>query len=119
MVKERASVFGDAVDLDLKDFVPKKRSDTKAPSREQVQAIAEAANFPSRQASPQTPKPSKKRAPRIYRTGRNVQFSAKATQETVDAVYTITEANPGWVLGYTLERAVEALQRELELEKNS
>jgi hypothetical protein len=119
MVKERASFFGDAVDLDLKDFAPKKRTDTKAPSREEVQAVAEAANFPSRQASPQTPKPSKKRVPRIYRTGRNVQFSVKATQETVDAIYTITEANTGWVLGYTLERAVEALQRELELEKTS
>ncbi len=119
MAKERASVFGDAVDLDLKDFAPKKKVDAKAPSREQVQAVAEAANFPSRQASAQTPKPPKKRAPRIYRTGRNVQFSAKATQETVDAIYAITDANPGWVLGYTLERAVEALQRELEVEKSS
>ena len=114
MPKERASVFGDVVDLDLKDFAPKKRVDTKAPSREQVQAVAEAANFPSRQASVQTSKP-----PRIYRTGRNVQFSAKATQETVDAIYAITDANLGWVLGYTLERAVEALQRELEVEKTS
>lgn len=119
MPKKRASIFGDVVDLDLKGFAPKNRVDTKAPSREQVQAVAEAANFPSRQASAQTPKSAKKRAPRIYRTGRNVQFSAKATQETVDAIYTITDANPGWVLGYTLERAVEALQRELEVEKTS
>jgi hypothetical protein len=118
MSKERASVFGDAVDLDLKDFAPKKRADAKAPSREQIQAVTEAANFPSRQASSQATKPAKKRAPRIYRTGRNVQFSAKATQETVNAFYAITDANPGWVLGYTLERAVEALQRELEMEKS-
>lgn len=120
MSKERASVFGDVVDLDLKEFTPKKQTDKKAPSREQVQAVAEAANFPSRQASTQPTKPAtKKRAPRIYRTGRNVQFSAKATQETVDIIYAITDAHPGWVLGYTLERAVEALQRELELEKKS
>ncbi len=51
---------------------------------------------------------------RRFRTGRNVQFNAKASQETVDAIYGVTEAHPGWVLGYTLERAIAALQRELE-----
>ena len=47
------------------------------------------------------------------RPGRNVQFNVKALQETVDAIYAISETH-GWVLGYTLERAVAALQRELE-----
>jgi hypothetical protein len=37
----------------------------------------------------------------------------KALRETVDAFYAVTEAQ-GWVLGYTLQRAIEALQRELK-----
>jgi hypothetical protein len=37
----------------------------------------------------------------------------KALKETVDAFYAITDTQ-GWVLGYTLERAVAALTRELE-----
>jgi hypothetical protein len=45
-----------------------------------------------------------------------VQFNAKASQETIDAIYAVTEAQPGWVLGYTLERAIAALKRELESE---
>ena len=117
MTKQRASVFEDVPELDVSAFSPRKRADVKAPTREEVKAVAEGANFPSRQAPAATTKPSKKRAPRVYRTGRNVQFNVKASQETVDAIYTITDAHDGWVLGYTLERAVAALQRELELEK--
>jgi hypothetical protein len=54
-----------------------------------------------------------KRAARRYRTGRNVQFNVKALKETVDAFYAVSEAQ-GWVLGYTLQRAIEALQSELK-----
>ena len=117
MTKERASIFKDVLEVDVSDFAVKKRADTKAPTREQVRAVAEAANFPSREASPPPPKVARKRAPRVYRTGRNVQFNAKVTQDTADAIYAITDANDGWVIGYTLERAVAALQRELDLEK--
>jgi hypothetical protein len=117
MTKERASIFNDALEVDVSDFAVKRRADTKAPTREQVRVVTEAANFPSRESSPPTPKLAKKRAPRVYRTGRNVQFNAKVTQDTADAIYAITDANEGWVIGYTLERAVEALQRELEREK--
>lgn len=78
--------------------------------------VKEAANFRSREASPATPKPPKKREARVYRTGRNVQLNIKVSQETIDAIYAITEANKGWVLGYTLERAIVALKRELEAE---
>ena len=45
-----------------------------------------------------------------------MQFNIKALQETIDEFYAITDAHPGWVLGYTLERAVAALNRELENE---
>ena len=113
---KRASVFENALDVDVRDFSPKQRSDKEAPTQEQVRAVAEAANFPSRQARDVPAKPTTKRAARVYRTGRNVQFNAKASQETIDAIYAVTEAQPGWVLGYTLERAIAALKRELESE---
>jgi hypothetical protein len=117
MNKSRASFFEDVPDVDVSDFAPKARVDTQAPTQAQVKAVAEAANFPSRQAAPPvSPKPSKKRTVRIYRTGRNVQFNSKVSQETCDAIYAVTDGNK-WVLGYTLERAIAALQRELELEK--
>lgn len=116
MTKSRASVFEDTLDIDLSDFAVKSRTDTKAPTQEQVRAVAEAANFPSRQASTAPVKTAKKRNARVYRTGRNIQFNVKASQQTVDAFYAVTEAHPGWVLGYTLQRAIEALQRELKSE---
>jgi len=111
---KRASIFENDLEVDIRDFSPKKRPDNKAPTQEQVRAVAEAANFPSRQARDVSAKATAKRAARVYRTGRNVQFNVKASQETVDAFYAVTEAQPGWVLGYTLQRAIEALQRELK-----
>jgi hypothetical protein len=120
---QRASIFEDTLEVDVSNFSPKKRPDTKAPTQEQVRAVAEAANFPSRQARDVSApaavvaaaKSKTKREPRVYRTGRNVQFNVKALHETVVDFYAITDAK-GWVLGYTLERAVAALKRELETE---
>ena len=116
--KARASIFEDPldVDVDVSDFAVKKRADDRAPPQDQVRALAEAVNFRSREASPAPVNSPKKRAGRVHRTGRNVQFNIKASWETVEAFYAITEAHPGWVLGYTLERAIAALKRELEIE---
>jgi hypothetical protein len=113
MSKPRASIFEEAKDLDVGGFAPKAGIDAHAPRPEQVKAVAQAAQFRSREATPPKPETQAKRAARRYRTGRNVQFNVKALKETVDAVYAISEAQ-GWVLGYTLQRAVEALQRELK-----
>lgn len=116
----RASIFGEDGDLDLSSFAPKPKTDTQAPPAAAIKAIAEKANFRSREPSaknisiPEAQKSSSKRPPRVHRTGRNVQFNVKASRETVEDIYAITEAHPGWVLGYTLERAVAALKRELE-----
>jgi hypothetical protein len=88
-----------------------------------VRAITEAANFRSREpvrtlpanpapASSTTDASGRRRQPRIHRTGRNVQFNVKASQETIDAFYRISDAQK-WVLGETLERALAALEREL------
>jgi hypothetical protein len=116
MTKERASVFGDA-EIDISSFAPK-APDADAPAPEQVRKVAEAAHFPSRESkAPKVSAPTKvKRTPRRHRTGRNVQLNLKASQETVDSFYTITDRK-GWVLGQTLEEAVHALQRELERNK--
>lgn len=114
MGKGRASVFDDTEDaIDLSTFVPTPDV-PQAPTQEQVRAVSEAANFPSRERPKAAPKP--KREPRRYRTGRNVQFNAKASQATVDRFYALCDAT-GWVMGYTLERAVEALENELKKQK--
>ena len=117
----RASVFGDVEesDIDISGFTPKPVAASQQPTQEQVKAVSEAANFPSRQAPPATKAttPKEKRTQRRYRTGRNVQFNAKASQETIDRFYALCDRNPGWVMGYTLERAVEALEREMTQSK--
>jgi hypothetical protein len=117
MKKPRASIFDEIVDLDVGGFTANERRDTKAPAMEQLKAVAEAANFPSREASGASSRITREHHPRVYRTGRNVQFNAKVSQETFDAIYAVTDAHPGWVLGYTLERAMAALQRELDNSK--
>jgi hypothetical protein len=114
MSKKRASIFAapDSEVLDIGSFAPKSAIDAQAPPAEQVRAVAEAAHFRSREGAPPKMDAQFKRANRRYRTGRNVQFNVKALKETVDTFYAVTEAQ-GWVLGYTLQRAIEALQREL------
>jgi hypothetical protein len=113
MSKSRASIFEEAPDLDVGSFAPKTAIDTKAPAADKIRAVAEAAHFKSRESTAPKPEMQSKRVARQYRTGRNVQFNVKALKETVDAFYVVSEAQ-GWVLGYTLERAMEALKRELE-----
>lgn len=112
MSKPRASIFEEVRELDVGSFAPRSAVDTMAPPAEQVRAVAQAAHFRSREASTPKPETPAKRPARQYRTGRNVQFNVKALKETIDAVYAISETQ-GWVLGYTLERAIDALKREL------
>lgn len=107
MSTPRASIF-DSDDLDVSGFAPRTGPDASAPLAEQVRAVAEAAQFRSREQ----PAPAPKRVQRRHRTGRNVQFNVKASQETVDAFYAISDSK-GWVLGETLEHALAALKREL------
>ena len=66
---------------------------------------AEAARFPSREAISRRPQ-------RIYRTGRTMQFNARATPETVEAFYAIADQQ-GWLVSEALEHALAALKREL------
>jgi hypothetical protein len=115
MGKSRASVFSDADEgaIDLSGFAPKPPVATTLPSKEQVKAISEAAHFPSREVPKAKLATQGPRKPRRHRTGRNVQFNAKASQTTIDRFYALCDLK-SWVLGYTLERAVDALERELK-----
>jgi hypothetical protein len=106
MTKERASIFADDA-LDLSGFAPKAAPEPSEVSADLVRAVAEASRFPSREA-----KPTARRSPRIHRTGRTMQFNARTTPQTVDALYAIADQQ-GWLVGETLEHALAALQREL------
>lgn len=116
-------------DLDLSRFQPKAGPDKDALPAEQVRAIAEASNFPSREPKPRReatppaapgPEPAPaaapvvavRRPPRRHRTGRTMQLNARTTPQTVEAFYAIADAQ-GWLVGETIEHALAALQREL------
>jgi hypothetical protein len=103
MAGSPASIFDDA-DEDHTLPVPR-------PDPDQMRALSEAASFRSREgAAP--PDPAPKRKPWRYRTGRNVQFNARAKHSTVDDFHAIAEQldRP---IGEVLERALAALKREL------
>ena len=109
---ERAGLFEE--DLDLSQFTPHKPPKAEQPPLEAVRAIAEGAKFQSREPST----PAKQRHQRRYRTGRNIQLNTKVTMSTRDGFYEISDRY-NWVLGETLERALEALRRELEHENTA
>ena len=109
-MSERASIFENSLD-DLSGFTTKPKTDTPHTSPEAVRAVAEKAQFRSREPAAAKPQPVAKE-PRRHRTGRNMQINLKASRETVEAFYAIADSQK-WVLGETLERAVDALQREL------
>jgi hypothetical protein len=115
MTKERASIFAGDEALDVSGFAPKSGHEPSEVPAELVRAIAEASRFPSREAkasSPPTASLPTRRPPRIHRTGRTMQFNARTTPQTVEALYAIADQQR-WLVGETLERALAALQREL------
>ena len=101
--RERASIFAgeDEVDFDISGFEPASPRPASRPA--EVAALSDAAGFRSRE-----PRPPK----RPTRTGRSVQFNLKASQETIELFRRLSNAQ-GWSLAVTLEKALEALQREL------
>jgi hypothetical protein len=104
MDKTPGSIF-DGGDLDVSGFAPKNVQRLNEMSPDLVRVVSEAARFPSREAIPRRP-------PRIYRTGRTMQFNARATPETVEAFYAIADQQ-GWMVSEVLEQALAALKREL------
>jgi len=103
--------------LDVSDFGPKAQPEGR-PRPEEIDAASQGGRFRSRE--PDLPQsvdlPSTRRRPMVYRTGRNVTFSAKTTKETVDQFYAIAARN-GWKAGETFEKAVAALLRENSSER--
>jgi hypothetical protein len=106
----RASIF-ESDELDVSGFAPKSGADRSAPAAEAVRAVAEAANFRRREA-PAAGDHTPARVPRRYRTGRNVQFNIKVSEETRDAFYEIADRQ-GWKLVETMEKAIAALEQSL------
>ena len=105
-MQERASIFDSGTDFDVSGFTTQKPKAAEPP--EKVKKVAEGANFKSREVDPKRPA----REPRRYRTGRNTQFNIKADPEVIEEFYRLADAQ-GWVLGETLERAVNALKKEI------
>ena len=101
MTKQRASMFNDNLD----DFDPGAPAGERAPAAD-VRVIAERHDFRSRSPAKAPP------APRRHRTGRNIQLNVKVDAETRDMLYRLADAQ-GWVLGQTLQEALEALQEKL------
>ena len=79
-------------------------SQSHRPAPEEVRAVAEAADFRSRQPSVK-PRRGKRR------TGRTEQFACRITPAAAATIYRISEEQD-WTVGATVERAlVEKMQR--------
>ncbi|BDC53202.1 hypothetical protein F183_A55170 (plasmid) [Bryobacterales bacterium F-183] len=114
MPTERAGLFDDsdnssAVDFDVSVFKPRK-SAPPAPPATAVRTVSESAQFVSRE--PVVAVATKQKRDRRHRTGRNEQLNIKVTAQCMQLFYDLSDNN-GWVQGETLERALAALQREL------
>jgi hypothetical protein len=95
-------------------FTPKAKKETQV-AEETISRIAEENKFPSRQA----PKPAKadRRKPRTYRTGRNQQFNAKATPETIQRFYKMADDRNRMPLGELMKQGLDALEAVERLQK--
>jgi hypothetical protein len=101
----RVDPFANITELPTFTTKPKKE---KPVEEETIAHLAEQNNFPSRQ--PARASKAERRKPRIHRTGRNQQFTAKVTKETIDKIYRLAnEMNVP--LGELLRLAVDALER--------
>jgi len=110
---ERASIFDSNADFDVSGFAPQKPK--PAAPREKVRQVSEGAEFKSREPEERSAAPRKLRR---HRTGRNIHLAVRVTRETYDEFYQISDRQ-GWLLGQTMERALQALERELGAPKGS
>ena len=107
----RVNAFADMTELP--SFATKPKQD-KPVEKAAIERIAEEHNFPSRQA-PKSPK-AERRKPRIYRTGRNQQFNAKATAETIQRFYKVADEKRV-TLGEVMKLGLDALEAVDGLQK--
>lgn len=122
-MSQRTSIFStpeSSKRIDVSDFVPKSAPAVR-PAQEDIDSISKGGRFTSREPASETPQSqteasaktshlsSSRREPMIYRTGRTVTFSAKATQETISRFYEMAKEQ-GWKANETFEKAVAALE---------
>ena len=121
----RASIFEtEEDDLDVAGFQPAAAPRPRDPDAvAAVRQTAESRGFASREATaapqpkPASPAPMSEPIPqearvRRYRTGRDKQLNLKVTDACLQRFYALADGH-GWVLGEAFERAVAALEAEL------
>ena len=104
-MNERTSIF-DSDPIDISSFKPKTNMPS-GPAPGEIDSISNG-KFQSREPD----RPSAKRPPMVYRTGRNLTFSVKTAPATAEAFYEIA-TRMGWKANETFERAVEALKEKV------
>jgi hypothetical protein len=103
----------------LAQFEPKPGTDRKhKPEPEAIEKLANEHGFTSRPTAPARTVAPVERSKRRFKTGRNVQINIKGEQDTKDELYRIAD-DIDQPLGETLKRALAALQRELDTERNT
>jgi len=104
---ERASIFENPK-LDIASFEPRTNEQIR-PLPEQLDQLTAGSKFKSREgAEPELSRIQQRRR----RTGRNVQFNIRATQQVIDEFKALSE-HMAWPDGLTLERALAALKQEM------
>jgi hypothetical protein len=120
MSGSRPSIFGE--NIDLTGFTPKAGPEPGAVPPETSRRIAEEGGFPSRAPVLRPPAPAPQ--PSQRKTGRTVLLNARITQRAHDRFHQIVEAERARyyageimhrpTLGEIVERALQALERDLE-----
>jgi hypothetical protein len=106
-MSDRASIF-EKPKLDIAGFTPKTDAEMRPPP-EELEALTRGSKFRSREVVELQPTRVQQRR---RRTGRNVQFNIRATQEVIDEFKALSELQD-WPDGLTLEKALRALQQQL------
>jgi hypothetical protein len=104
----RASIF-EKPKLDISGFTPRS-DDEPRPRPEQLDELTRGSKFQRREAA--EVQQINRIQQRRRRTGRNVQFNIRATQQVVDEFKALSESQD-WPDGLTLENALRALKREI------
>lgn len=104
-MSERANPFADLGT----EF--EKRPPAAKPDASMIDELADRSDFPSRAARPDPALVRKPAAQRRHVTGRNKQINVKATDETIQLFYDITD-ELGQPLGAVLDLALRSLARE-------
>lgn len=118
---KETSIFGDALqNLNKQDWQQQKGQGRRTPTipKKDMEQVAKAAGFTSREPSLEAPEDAQATEQRRYRTGRSEQMNLKVRHIDKAAFLKISDQFT-WVQGYTFQRALEALQRELEAQEKA